>query len=148
MAQAEQSVEIERRGTEKGQRKRNLILRELLGFGGKAKTSEISEAVGFSSALVRSHCDDVLNEMSPPLVERDGKERNPNGMDYVVYRLTPTGKTAAERLTEEDLSIDEAKSFAELRSELITVRGELEELREAHNELVEALQSGVEPEQV
>lgn len=139
MAQAGQSDNIERRGTEEGKRKRDLILRELLNCGGKAKASTISDKVEFSSALVRSHCDEVLNEMSPPLVERDGKEHNPNGMDYVVYRLTPTGKTAAERLDGDDLSLDDAKSFAELKSEVKQLRGRVAELEDAQNELAERL---------
>ena len=137
MAQAEPTDDTQHRSTEKGERKRKLILRELLAAGGKENSSTISDEVGFSSTLVRHHCDDVLSEMSPPLVERAGKERNPSGMDYVVYQLTPTGKTAAERIDDDDFSVDDAKSFAELRSEVKYLRERVAELEDAQNDLAE-----------
>ena len=128
--------------TEKGERKRAKILRALEREGGKATTSEIKKHVGFGSDLIRSHCRVLENERTPPQVELSGKVHNSQKALNATneYRLTEHGQAILDGLGDDQLSLEEAESFAELRSELVELKKDYQELRDAHNELVKTVQ--------
>lgn len=133
----------------RGERKRLKILRALQRIGGKAKTSEINNEVGFGTDLVRHHCSVLENERTRSQVEFVGKEKNPNPVlnDTNVYRITEHGREVLEAAGDDALSVAGAETFVELRSEIVALREELneerearEKLRQSHNELVKTVE--------
>lgn len=124
----------------RGERNRLKILQALNRNGGKANTSEINKDVGCGSDVIRYHCGILENERSPSQVECVGKEKNPDPLnDTNIYRITTHGEEVLDAAGDDALSVSEAETFAELRSELVEMREEMAELQQAHNDLVKRI---------
>lgn len=126
-------------GTVKGERKRFLVLQGLYREGGKAKTGEIDSHAGIGNDLVRHHAEVLEEKCEPPLVKFVEKQRTDQTgqMDTNVYRLTEHGRSTFEAADEDQLSIEEASTFVELRSEVVDLRDRVDELEEWCHELSE-----------
>ena len=133
---------------EEGERNRLKILRALVEKGGSSTTTDIKSDYGIKTETTNYHCGRMEDEehYDPPLVQDDGKERINSGVlnDPNRWRITEHGRQVVEELEDEQLSIEEASSFVELRTELARTNEQLEELQEKYDGFVKAVQKMVE----
>ena len=133
---------------QRGERKRYQILGALIECGGKAKTSEIREALNpaeMSGDLLRYHCRILENKRDPSMVESAGREKadQKHLMPENVYRITDHGRESYEEAGDDKLSLEEAETFAELRAEVAELQERVEELEEEQDDRLNTLEDWV-----
>ena len=131
---------------EQGERNRLQILRALAeSKGGKATTTDIKQAEGIETGTTNYHCEIMEEQRDPSLVKLDGKERIDNDVlnDPNRWRITEHGRQVVETLEDDQLSIEEAASFVELRTELSRTQERLEKVEKAHDDFVKKVQQMV-----